>query len=548
MVECLRGWRPLFDDAAIAWRSWDVFSGHSPLVGHMTALNGSTTVYGLGPLQNWLLAVPVRIDPVHGALWGAAIVCGAGIALGVEAGWSVGGWAGGAAVSAAEAFILLTRPDLALDPLWNPTMGVVWLVAALAASWAAGSGRLGWWPVSVLAASVSAQCHEVFAATAMATCLLGGVLGVAVRRGRGGVVGWRWIVTGAAVGIACWAAPLVQEVTGRPGNLTLLWDSGHGSSKLGLSWGMGALAAAVRPFPDWWHIPVRSGREMSLWSLVASFKGPKPWAAIVLVLLFGVAVIGWRARRYPLAVLASVGLAGCITAVWSVSRFPWSGALAFRYLNVIWWPVGMVVFLALGWGLVEAARALVTRRLVAMWPCPMGREPLRLAGAVAMLAIGTVAVTTCLPEVRDDFRAVGGWQTVGLVGHAVSSVERVAPRGPFALGFSGGPDPSADFAVVTGVAYGVHVAGYEPRVAGMASRYFGPSSRGAAGIPSVVLHLSGGWKDPWFRVAVVEPKVDQAQLDASGVNPSGARPELSESGPPPPMPGLQKSRGLSPPS
>jgi len=70
-VEMSRGWRPLFDDATIAWRSWDVFSPHSPLVGHMTT--SKQLAYGLGPLENWIVAVPVRLEAGQGATWGRAL-------------------------------------------------------------------------------------------------------------------------------------------------------------------------------------------------------------------------------------------------------------------------------------------------------------------------------------------------------------------------------------------------------------------------------------------------------------------------------------------
>jgi len=64
VVELARGWRPLFDNADLALRSWQVFGPHSPLVGHQMAVSvDGHAVFGPGPLQSWILAVPVRIDP-----------------------------------------------------------------------------------------------------------------------------------------------------------------------------------------------------------------------------------------------------------------------------------------------------------------------------------------------------------------------------------------------------------------------------------------------------------------------------------------------------
>ena len=180
-VEGARGWTPLVDDAAIAWRSWDVLSMHSPLVGHMTEAKANDLVYGLGPLQNWILAIPVRLFPDQGALWGAAIACVAASSLAIEAAWSMGRWTGAVIASAAVLVLVMTRPDLIADLVWNPTMGVFWLLATVACGCVAAAGRLGWWPAAVLSASVSAQCHEFYAIPALAICLVSFFVGLAAR-------------------------------------------------------------------------------------------------------------------------------------------------------------------------------------------------------------------------------------------------------------------------------------------------------------------------------------------------------------------------------
>lgn len=70
-----RGWSPTGDDAVIALRSFDVFTGHGPLLGHVNQASADIAVYDPGPLQNWLLAVPVRLFPSGiGAVLGATIV------------------------------------------------------------------------------------------------------------------------------------------------------------------------------------------------------------------------------------------------------------------------------------------------------------------------------------------------------------------------------------------------------------------------------------------------------------------------------------------
>src|SRR5258707_9863543 len=83
------GWRPVSDNAAIALRSWDVLTAHAPLVGQATRLAGG--VYDLGPLQYWLLTLPVHVDPLHGVLWGAALWCMVAASLTIEAAWAAAG-------------------------------------------------------------------------------------------------------------------------------------------------------------------------------------------------------------------------------------------------------------------------------------------------------------------------------------------------------------------------------------------------------------------------------------------------------------------------
>src|SRR4051794_18382500 len=59
------GWTPVGDDAVIATRSYDVFTGHSPLVGQYSAASGvlGEASHSPGPLLYWLLAIPARFGP-----------------------------------------------------------------------------------------------------------------------------------------------------------------------------------------------------------------------------------------------------------------------------------------------------------------------------------------------------------------------------------------------------------------------------------------------------------------------------------------------------
>src|SRR5690348_3745776 len=58
------GWIPVSDSAVIALRSWDVLSAHGTLVGEASRL--AHGVHDLGPLEFWLLTLPVHLHPAQG--------------------------------------------------------------------------------------------------------------------------------------------------------------------------------------------------------------------------------------------------------------------------------------------------------------------------------------------------------------------------------------------------------------------------------------------------------------------------------------------------
>src|SRR5258707_12096770 len=92
--------------------------------------------------------------------------------LTVEAAWAVGGvfaaLAGGAVVLGVTWWI----PALTVVPCWNPWLGLMFFIAALAAGWAVMSGHRGWWAAAVVSASIAAQSHLMFAIAAVAGFVL----------------------------------------------------------------------------------------------------------------------------------------------------------------------------------------------------------------------------------------------------------------------------------------------------------------------------------------------------------------------------------------
>ncbi len=94
-VVLTHGWTAGGDFASISIRAFQTTELPPPLVGMLsTAGTVGHNIFDPGPLLFWMLAIPVRIDPAHGALWGAALLGGAAMSVAVEATWSTGRWLG----------------------------------------------------------------------------------------------------------------------------------------------------------------------------------------------------------------------------------------------------------------------------------------------------------------------------------------------------------------------------------------------------------------------------------------------------------------------
>jgi hypothetical protein len=116
-----QAWSAVSDDAVIAIRTSDALTWAGPLLGQHTLVTSAHSVFDPGPLQYWLLAIPVRIDPQHGALWGAALWCIVAGLITVEATRRAAGPFG-----AAIAALLLRRGQLPAHPSGGSGNRVRW--------------------------------------------------------------------------------------------------------------------------------------------------------------------------------------------------------------------------------------------------------------------------------------------------------------------------------------------------------------------------------------------------------------------------------------
>ncbi len=470
------------DGAAIALRSWDVLTPYGPLVGQATQLHNGA--FDPGPLQYWLLTVPVHLDPRSGAVWGAALWCMVAASVAIEAAWSVFGVFGGLAASGIVVGTVAWQPLVGAQPFWNPWLGVIFFLATAAAGLAVLSGRRGWWPVLVLTASVAAQAHLMFALASAALVVLALVAALAdTVRAR---AGYWWAVLGLTAGLACWIAPLIQQFTSRHGNLGLLVGSLGTRQPAGTAFGLKALGASALPPIVWWQ-PSRSFRLEGIAGVIGG--GTPAFGVAVLVLtaaVLAVAVRPLRSRR--LAALAAVSLltSGAVLATYSSIPVHNIGHRDQNYLLIVLLPAGVLAWLTVGAAAVLAARRGTgrARTQAAAHQGPPGaqgteggtaggsaaRWGVRVTGLAAVALIGVGAWLGVAQQARAAAAATHAAE-VNATRFAAQRIERMLP--PQQLELSVATDGVYDRDITLGVAWALHADGYEPAVNHRAARYLG---------------------------------------------------------------------------
>ena len=497
LVQIVQGWRPSGDEAIISIRSWAVFTSHSPLLGEFTTVSGCTrhVAFDPGPLLFWMLALPVRMDPAHGVLWGAAVWCAVAMAVCVEAAWAVRRATGAIAVAGFAVVLAATQPDVLVNSDWNPHFGLVWFAATCAVAWAVGTGHLRWWPVLVLTASIAAQCHLTYTLPAVLLAVLAPL--PHVRRWLGGTDGRAWLPAGLCAGAACWGVPIVQQLTGRPGNVSVLLRC-VGGHVMGGRFGLQTLASAVVPPPLWFHGPPGSAHAL-LKGLTAHSAGV---GIAVLTALAVVAVGAWTARRKDLAVLAGVALLVAGSTAWEIALQPTSNAMALLYVETVLWPVGMMIWgvaalavveVVARWGVLSRPRGWLARASSPARPehgrrrIPRWRPGAALlwSAAGAVLVGGTVnAVILAGGAMNQAAREDGGRGAFHGFSAAAAAAERLVPRGPLGISVFG-RDADTSLDLLYGTLWVLISQGRQATAAGFFAEMIRPPAYAVPGEPWV---------------------------------------------------------------
>ena len=422
------GWRPVGDEAAIALRSWNSLTAQGPMVGQATRL--AHGVFDPGPLEYWLLAIPVHLDTTHGVLWGAALFCLVACSLAVEAAWSVLGAAGGLCASGLIVALMLWVPGIAVTPSWNPWFGMVFFIAAVAAAWAVMSGHRGWWPALVITASVAAQAHLMFTVPAGVLAILALIAGLAdsIRRR----LGYWWVLAGLIAGAACWSAPLIQQYTSPDGNLGLLLRSSGTTTgpRTGGAFSLKALSAAVQPVPIWWKAPMT---PTAIYQLISHRSAGV--AVALLVLLAVVAIMAVRPLRCrPLGALAVVTLVTSLGSLVTYSGIPVHNTSlnTLTYLIVMLFPIGVLSWLVMGSWAVLTGR-LVFRHLASAGLAGRVVPGAGLVAGLAAMALVAAGVIVALSLQGKTVRYVTSDPAMASTRAASREIVRELPGQPIAL-------------------------------------------------------------------------------------------------------------------
>lgn len=427
------GWAPVGDDAVIFTRTYDVLSDDPPLVGQFTQASTTEAAYSPGPLGYQLLALPAHVLPARAM----PLVVGALSSVSFAATLLLVRRRGGSGLVAATAlglvFVQQSLDVVTFVDIWNPYLAMAPFVLFVAVGWSVAAGDRWLLPVAAFLASLVAQLHLTYVAPGLgvvAVALVGGwapELRAAWRRRRPVPTGaaaddgvdvrvapaptplpvparwraaagspWAPLAMAALVAALCWAAPVYQQLTGDPGNLSAIVESNGGDREQ-----FGGRLANLAFVDTYGVIPsfLVESPERRLFYPAAQTDGLGTQLVTlgVVAALVGLAAWGVRRRDRGLAAGAAIALALMPGVWWIVAVFPVDKALAGGYSFRWFIPAGMLAWVVVGWGGGRVAS------LVAGW-----RVPVR-AGAAAMalvLLAGVVVGVRAAREPYDDEVAI----------------------------------------------------------------------------------------------------------------------------------------------
>jgi hypothetical protein len=348
-------WYPLLDLAMTELRVRDVGTGHTPLIGLVGRLssNGNQGSHP-GPISFWALAPTYRL--LGGQAWGlfvgVVVLNTTAIALTLWVAVRRGGAALALGVAAGLAVLVHLYGTQVLTEPWNPYMPVMWWPLTLLALWAVLCDDLPMLPVAVVAATFCMQTHISYLG------LVGGfaaaaAVGLAVRarmlRGDRPALRrlLRWSAIAAGVGLVLWLPPIIDQLTGDPGNASIVFDHFRDPDEDPIGLGRGAELLAVQLNP--WRL--LSGDVATSGAMLPGLALLGAWLATVAVAR---RLPAEDPQRTPLLRLHAVVAMALVLGLVSASRilgFLW------WYLSLWAWTITMLVIVSTVWTAVAAVAA-----------------------------------------------------------------------------------------------------------------------------------------------------------------------------------------------
>jgi hypothetical protein len=430
----LRGWIPIGDNAFFEIRARDVFTSDNPLLGTWTSASTSvgSDLNNPGPLLFDLLALPAKLFGPGGVAIGVAIVnCAAIAGVALLARRRGGPVLVVIAMIGAAGMAWTMGSELLFDP-WQPHSLVLPFYCFLFLVWSLTCADFVALPWAVGVASLLVQTHLTFSVLVPVLGVWGIAAGAAALLGiRSNQPGawprerrraWRLAGIAAAVGVVCWAQPLIEQFTSDgEGNMSrILRSTSSSQDAIGLRMGL-RMASAVVALPPWFGRP--SFRKV----FDPLYLGDLPGVGIATVSLvvLGIvlaicAVVSYRRRDGAITrAAATAGLCVLLGLVTTVILPIGEFGIAqhqFRWL----WPISAFIFFAI---FATAARAAPARA----WRAVIG-----ISGtAVAVLAL--MALPSSNPRVGPSADASAIPNTKKLV----SQLGRLEGGGPYVFDLRG---------------------------------------------------------------------------------------------------------------
>lgn len=384
------GWYPTGDNALLTLRARDVLTANHPWLGTWTSasLSIGTPINNPGPLQFDLLAIFAKLDAEGGMAIGVATVNAVAVVLIAVFARRAGGHRFAAAsMVAASLLIFAMGSELLVDP-WQPHHMLLPFLLLIVLSVALASGDVAALPWAVGVVSVLVQTHLSYAVLAPGILAVGLACVVLALHSRVGdrfrmdarparAALRRAVLVAVAVGLACWAQPLWEQVA-REGNLLeVAGSASDGDAVVGPRSGV-RMAGTVIGDPSGWlrgsfqdtfqhdylgeqvaPVGPPNAGVRSFPTAVASVLG-------VVALLAAGGWAGWRRRlREGTAVAVVVG-AAVVLAVVTCATLPASEVLGVAAHQLRWlWPIA-IAGAVLPWAGLLPRRPAVTLGLAAV--------------------------------------------------------------------------------------------------------------------------------------------------------------------------------------